>query len=173
MSLVKIFLILSGYQLTWLMCVIGEKFFNEPLIGFITGLIFSISYFIYSKNKYRVLLIIFFIALPGYLFDTIVVYFDVYEFNSILKIGTLPIWMLVLWISFSILFDEVLVFLKNYQLIAILLSAILGPLAYYSGVPLGLIEIYNFYIFIFIMFVFWSFLMFFYLKIITKKIFIQ
>ena len=84
MSLVKIFLILSGYQLTWLMCVIGEKFFNEPLIGFITGLIFSISYFIYSKNKYRVLLIIFFIALPGYLFDTIVVYFDVYEFNSIL-----------------------------------------------------------------------------------------
>ena len=154
------------------------------IIGYLSVIIgigggsFSVPTLIaFGRNIYKAIgtsaTIGFFIALPGYLFDTIVVYFNVYEFNSILKIGTLPIWMLVLWISFSILFDQVLVFLKKYHLIAILLSAILGPLAYYSGVPLGLIEIYNFYMFTFIMIMFWSFLMFFYLKIITKKIFIQ
>ena len=173
MSLFKVFLILTGYQLTWLMCVLGEKIYNQPLIGVITGSVFSILYFYYSKNKYRALLITLSIALPGYLFDSIVVYLNIYEFNSSLKIGILPIWMLVLWISFAILFDQVFVFLKNYQKIGILFSSILGPFTYYAGSPLGIIEIHNYNIFLLIMIIFWFLLMLYYLKIILKKFSIQ
>ena len=173
MNIFKIFLILTGYQLTWLMCVIGEKLLKEPLVGFFTGLFFIICYFYFSINKKRALIIVFSIALLGYLFDSTIVYFNIYEFNSNLKFGVLPIWMLVLWISFSILFDKVLVFLRNYQKLGIFFSALLGPFTYYSGVPLGLIEIYNIYIFIFVMIFFWSFLMLFYLKVILKRFSIQ
>ena len=173
MSLFKVFLILSGYQLTWLMSVLGEKIYKQPLIGAITGSIFSILYFYYSKNKYRAFLITLSIALPGYLFDSIVVYLNIYEFNSSIKIGVLPIWMLVLWISFAILFDQVFVFLKNYQKIGILFSSILGPSTYYAGLPLGIIEIHNHNIFLLLMIVFWFLLMLYYLKIIIKKFSIQ
>ena len=55
--------------------------------------------------------------------------------------------MVVLWPSFASLFDEVFVFLSKYKLIAILLSAVLGPLTYYSGSPLGLIDINNLLLF--------------------------
>ena len=36
--------------------------------------------------------------------------------------------MIVLWPSFAILFDEILVFLSKYKIIAVILSSILGPL---------------------------------------------
>ena len=39
--------------------------------------------------------------------------------------GTIPLWMLVLWLSFSTLFDEILVFLKKYKFLVLFLSCIL------------------------------------------------
>ena len=130
MTKTKLFLILTGYQLTWLACIFGEKNYSEPLIGFFTGLIFLLIYFTYIKNKKKFIYIILSIAIPGYLFDSILVYISIYEFISTMKIGLLPIWMLVLWLSFATLFVEILVFFKNYKLIGIILSAFLGPFTY-------------------------------------------
>ena len=127
MNKVKIFLTLTGYQITWLACVFGEKNFNQPLLGLSFGLFFIIIYFYYSINKKQLLKTILLISLPGYFFDTFMIYLSIYKFNAILNIGFLPIWMLVLWPSFAILFDEILVFFKNYKLIGILLSGLLVP----------------------------------------------
>ena len=51
MSKLRIFLTLTGYQLTWLACVFGQIKFNIPLLGIYIGLIFSYLYFYFSKNK--------------------------------------------------------------------------------------------------------------------------
>ena len=51
MSNIKIFLMLSGYQLTWLMCVFGELLYNSFLPGLICGLLFLTICFIKSDNK--------------------------------------------------------------------------------------------------------------------------
>ena len=48
--------------------------------------------------------------------------------------------MIVLWPSFAILFDEILIFLSKYKIIAVILSSLLGPLTYFAGSPLGLIN---------------------------------
>ena len=53
------------------------------------------------------------ISVPGYFFDTLLVYFQIYDFETIAKLGTLPLWMIVLWFSFSTLFDEILTFFKK------------------------------------------------------------
>jgi len=169
MNRLKIILILSGYQLTWMASVFGEKVYNEPLLGFFTGIGYILIYFSYVKDKSRFYLIILAISVPGYLFDSAVVYFNVYDFSSNIKIGFLPIWMPVLWLSFAILFDEVLFFLKKYKIAGILLSAFLGPLTYYAGAPLGILQINNLPIFIIVMIIFWALLMFFYLEVIVKK----
>ena len=96
------------------------------------------------------------------------VYFKIYEFNDQILLGTLPIWMITLWLSFSTLFDEILFFLKNYKILGLFLS-LLGPLTYYLGVPIGIINISNLQLFITFMVIFWILLMLFYLEYILKK----
>jgi hypothetical protein len=168
MSKVKFFFILSGYQLTWLMCIFGEIFYKSFLPGLTCGLIFLFLVLINTKNKRKFIFIVFSISFVGYLFDSILVNFKIYNFESSLYFGWLPIWMLVLWPSFATLFDEVFVFLSKYKLIALSLSAVLGPLTYYSGSPLGLININQLFLFFILMTTFWIFLMLFYLNYLLK-----
>lgn len=164
MSKIKIFLMLSGYQLTWFMCVFGELLYNSFLPGLLCGLLFITICFLNSDNKKKITQTVLFISIMGYLFDTILVFFEIYNFNTSLYFGLLPIWMIVLWPSFAILFDEVLTFLSKYKILAIILSSILGPLTYYAGSPLGLIYINNIFIFFVLMIFFWAGLMIVYLN---------
>ena len=169
MQKLKFFLVLTGYQVTWLACIFGETKFSYPFLGLIIGIIFLSIYYYFNKNKKKFLKTSVLISAPSYLFDSLMVYFQIYEFNSIFIFGTLPLWMIVLWLSFSTLFDEILVFFKNYRVLGIILSGILGPLTYYLGEPIGIISINNLFLFIVLMIIFWTILMFYYLQIILRK----
>ena len=168
MSKIKIFLMLSGYQLTWFMCVFGELLYNSFLPGLICGILFLLICYVNSDNKRKTIQIVLLISIVGYLFDTILVFFKIYNFQTSLYIGLLPIWMIVLWPSFAILFDEILMFLSKYKIIAVVLSSVLGPLTYFAGSPLGLININNLLLFFVLMIFFWATLMIFYLNFIIK-----
>ena len=168
MSKIKIFLMLSGYQLTWLMCVFGELLYNSFLPGLICGILFLLICYVDSVNKNKTIQTVLSISIMGYSFDTILVFFEIYNFQTSLYFGVLPIWMIVLWPSFAILFDEILIFLSKYKIIAIVMSSILGPLTYFAGSPLGLININNLFLFFTLMIVFWAVLMIFYLNYIIK-----
>ena len=98
------------------------------------------------------------------------VYFAIYEFKDTFIFGTIPLWMLVLWPSFSTLYDEILVFLKKYKFFSIILSCIIGPFTYYLGEPLEVIKINNYVLFFLTMISFWGLLMFYYLEIILKRL---
>ena len=166
MNKLKIFIILTGYQFTWLACVFGEKYFLN--LGIYVGLIYLALYLYFSKNKKRSLLICFLIAIPGYLFDSMMIYLSIYQFNSSEIIGMLPSWMIILWLSFSTLFDEILVVFKKYQFLGIIFSIILGPFTYYLGEPIGVILINEFLFFFTFMILFWFLLMIYYQRIILK-----
>ena len=169
MQKLKVFLVLTGYQLTWLACVFGEKNFSFPMLGLWIGIIFFVTYFYFNHNKQKFIQISLLISVPGYMFDSLMVYFQIYEFESIIIFGTLPLWMIILWLSFSILFDEILIFFKNYKILGIILSGILGPLTYYLGEPIGVLNIYNLHAFIILMILFWMILMFYYLKFVIRN----
>ena len=169
MQKLKVFLVLTGYQLTWLACVFGETKFSNSMLGIWVGIIFLLTYFYFNHNKQKFIKISLLISVPGYFFDTLLVYFQIYDFETIAKFGTLPLWMIVLWFSFSTLFDEILTFFKSYKILGIILSGVLGPLTYYLGEPIGLIKIYNFQIFIISMVLFWMILMFYYLNYVIKN----
>ena len=169
MHKLKIFLVLTGYQITWLSCVFGETNFSNPMLGLWFGIIFLVTYFYFSHNKQKYIKVSLLISVPGYFFDTFMVYFQIYDFENTAKLGTLPLWMIVLWLSFSTLFDEILVFFKNYKILGIFLSGILGPLTYYLGEPIGIINIYNFQVFFISMIFFWMILMIYYLNYVIKN----
>ena len=120
MQKLKVFLVLTGYQLTWLACVFGETKFSNPMLGIWVGIIFLLTYFYFNHNKPKFIKISLLISVPGYFFDTLLVYFQIYDFETIAKFGTLPFWMIVLWLSFSTLFDEILTFFKSYKILGIL-----------------------------------------------------
>ena len=169
MNKYKIFLTLTGYQLTWLACVFGESKFNQPMLGIYIGVTYLLIFFYLNKNKTRFLKISFLISLPGYLFDSIMVYFSIYIFDTIFIIGTLPIWMMVLWLSFSTLFDEILIFFERFKILGVVMSGFLGPITYYLGEPIGILNINNIILFFTFMIIFWSLLMAFYLKFVVTK----
>ena len=150
------------------MCVFGELFYKSFLPGLLCGLIFIFICILNSENKKNFFITVFLISILGYLFDTILVFYKVYYFETSLNYGFLPIWMIILWPSFATLFDEIFVFLSKYKIIAVLLSSILGPLTYFAGSPLGILYINNLSLFFVLMIIFWAALMFFYLNIVLK-----
>ena len=165
---IRVFLTLTGYQLTWLACVFGENKLNQPSLGIYVGIFYLLIYFYLNNDKINFLKISLFISVPGYVFDTILVYFSIYQFNTSLIVGSIPIWMIILWLSFSTLFDEILTIFKNYKLIGIILSGVLGPITYYLGEPIGIISINNILLFFMLMIIFWMLLMFYYIEIILN-----
>ena len=165
----KVFLTLTGYQLTWLACIFGEDKFNQPLLGIYIGCLYFLIFFYFNKNKIKFFKLSLYISIPGYFFDTFMVYFSIYEFNTSLIIGTIPPWMIILWFSFSTLFDEILTIFIKYKFVGIILSAILGPFTYYLGEPIGIISINDHASFIILMTIFWFLLMVYYLQFILRK----
>ena len=169
MNKIRVFLTLTGYQITWLACIFGGSKLSEPNLGIYVGILYLILYFYFNKNKINFIKISLLISIPGYFFDSIMVYLKIYEFNLNIVFGTLPIWMITLWLSFSTLFDEILIIFKKYKVVGLFLSSLLGPLTYYLGEPIGLISLYNSILFFILMIVFWFLLMFYYLEVVTKK----
>ena len=169
MNKINFFLILTGYQITWLACIFGENKFNQPLLGIYVGTLYLLIFFYFNKNKINFLKLSLCISIPGYLFDSFMVYFSIYQFNTSSIVGVLPAWMIILWISFSTLFDEILKIFIKYKLMGIILSAVLGPLTYYLGEPIGVLSINSISIFFILMVIFWILLMIYYLEFILKK----
>ena len=170
MSKIKVFFTLTGYQLTWLACVFGEIKFNQENLGVYVGLVYLLLYIFYHHNKVNFFKVVLLISTPGYLFDSLLVYLQIYKFNSSLIVGTLPLWMIILWLSFSTLFVEILVIFKSFKKTGLFLSTVLGPITYYLGEPIGIISINDKISFFSLMIFFWFILMLYYLQIILKKV---
>ena len=163
----RIFLILLGFQITWLACVLGE-YFNYPWLGIVVGLVYLILFFLNIDNKSFALKTIIIFSVPGYIFDSSIQAINIYKIESDLIVGFLPAWMLILWPTFTTLFVEVLNFLKTRPILSIFLGIIFGPGAYYAGVPFGIASYTNLILGLGVMAIFWGTLMFIYSVYIKK-----
>ena len=151
----NIFLTLTGYQLTWIFCVFGE-YYNYPLLGIVVGILYLSTFFYFVKFKIRALKICLLFSFIGYLFDSILGYTQLFNIKSNIMVGYMPIWFLVLWPSFTTLFVNVLVFLKNYLLLSFFIGAVLAPPTYYLGIPLDIASSKNIILAMTTMVVFWG-----------------
>ena len=167
----NIFLTLTGYQITWLCCVFGE-YYNFSFLGLIVGILYLCLFFYFINFKIRALQICLIFSFIGYIFDSLLGYFELFNIKSNIMFGYLPIWFLVLWPSFTTLFVNVLFFLKNYKLLSILLGSSLAPPTYYLGIPLGIAVSENITLAMLIMIFFWGLFLLLY-SIYTNRITIK
>ena len=158
----KLLFNIVGFKIVWLACIFGEIYYTSWL-GFFVGLIYLSIFFYLEILKLRAIYIISIISLLGYLFDSLMSFFNFYKVDSDVSFLFLPIWFLVLWPSFSSLLVNTLSFLKNNLLLSVFSGGIIGPLTYYFGIGLGLSVVSSYMIFLPII-IFWMMLMYFYNK---------
>jgi len=115
----NIFLTLCGFEITWFACVIGD-YKGFPSLGIILGLIYLTLFLYFAKDKDKTIKICLKYSIIGIVFDSFLSYSELYVINSSFMFGFIPIWLVVLWISFSTLFVDILIFLKKRPLISFL-----------------------------------------------------
>ena len=156
-----------GFKLTWIACVLGEVFYGS-WIGLFVGFFYLFIFFLFQENKKSSFYIILIFSLAGYIFDSLLSYWNLYIIKADIYFLFLPIWFLVLWPAFGTLLINFFLFLKNKKIISIILGGIMGPISYYSGIYIGLATFQNYLTFI-LMAVFWSTLMFCYCNYILRR----
>lgn len=125
------------FQLGWFACVIGSAA-GQPLTGSIVAAAI-ISWHVYrAKNPAQELYLILIAILIGSLWDSLLVWQTWLSYPSgILMSNTAPYWIIVMWALFATTLNLSLDWLKRRLVLAFLLGAIAGPLAYYGGARLG------------------------------------
>ena len=126
----NIFLTLCGFEITWFACVIGD-YKDYPSLGIIIGLIYLTLFFYFAKDRTKAINICIKYSILGIIFDSFLSYSELYVINSSFMFGFIPIWLVVLWISFTTLFVDILIFLKKRRFISFLAGFLLVPPTYY------------------------------------------
>ena len=154
----NIFLTLCGFEMTWFACVIGD-YKGFPSLGIILGLAYLSLFFYFAKDRLRAIKVCLKYSLLGIIFDSFLSYSGLYVINSSFMFGFIPIWLVVLWISFSTLFVDILIFLKKKLLISFLSGFVLVPPTYYLGIALDIAKSSNIFLTMFTMAIFWGLLL--------------
>ena len=127
-----------GFQIVWAICAFGA-INNTPLLGALSGVIYILLHFIFTQTKLLDAITMLSVAAIGIILDSINSYFGLISFNS--ADHMLPIWLIMLWFSFSLILPHSLNWLSNYPLLAIILGGIGGSGSYFIGHQLGAISL--------------------------------
>ena len=164
----NIFLTLCGFEMTWFACVIGE-YKGYPSLGIIIGLIYLTLFFYFAKDRAKAINVCIKYSILGIIFDSFLSYSELYVINSRFMSGFIPIWLVVLWISFTTLFVDILIFLKKRRYVSFLAGILLVPPTYYVGIAINIAKSNNIFLTILTMAIFWGTLLYIYSITPNKK----
>ena len=132
-----------GPTIGWFACVIGaakDLFWLGPLI--VTLLVLASVGIRGSRFLTRILILLSVSIIFGLIFDSLLISFDIYTPKRwLIPTPLATLWLLALWVNFSITIDTSLKWLQNHLGYAAITGAIFGPIAYLSGQRLGALTI--------------------------------
>jgi hypothetical protein len=117
---------LIGFKLSWFALVLFQNLLIIPVLLFVLWSLWRCS----TAERLTWLAL----AVVGITLDSVLQYSGVLSFTGS---GWLPLWMLTLWLAFSLVVVQVFsVYLQKYWLAA-LIAAVSGPMAYLGGAALS------------------------------------
>ena len=130
------------FQLCWFANVLSASA-GWPEIGVtLTALWIALHLSSIDEGRGTESLLLIAAAVFGYTADSLLVLLGLIEFPEHARLGgPSPLWMVALWVAFAATFLHALRWLKDRYLLAALLGALGGPLAYRAGEALGAIAI--------------------------------
>lgn len=125
------------FQAGWFACVISSAA-GQPVVGALIALAIIGWHIQQARFPARELTLIFSAMLLGAAFDSLLVWQSLLTYDSgILLPDTAPYWIVIMWALFATTLNLSLGWLKQHPVIATLLGAIAGPLAYFAGMRIG------------------------------------
>jgi hypothetical protein len=129
------------YQLGWFACVLGAAH-GLPWIGPLAAAAIIAWHLARAARARPELALVACAVLLGALFDTLLVQSGWVHFSAgALIAGTAPCWMMALWAIFATTLNVSLRSLRAHPVLALILGALGGPLAYFAGARLGAITL--------------------------------
>ncbi len=130
------------FQIAWF-ATVSFAAAGHPYVGVLVTCIWVLCHLYFAGNKRFSELQLFIIAaIGGYLIDSMQVLTGNMSFPLHTQLGgPTPLWMVALWVNFAATLNYSMKWLNGHLVLAALLGAIAGPLAYYAGSRLGAIQI--------------------------------
>lgn len=128
------------FQTGWFACVLSSAA-GRPWLGALTALAILAWHIVRAQRPSQEVFLILIAMLVGTLWDSVLVWQSwlQYPAGNLLP-NMAPYWIVVMWALFASTLNLSLRWLKQHLLLAIVLGAVAGPLAYYAGARLGAVD---------------------------------
>lgn len=128
------------FQAGWFACVLGAAH-GLAWAGTLAAAVIVTAHVVFALRPRAELKLVAIALLIGALWDSALVYFGwlAYPAGSFIA-GCAPHWILALWALFAITLNYSLGWLKGRPLVATMLGAVAGPLAYRGAAALGAVQ---------------------------------
>ncbi len=131
------------FQIGWLACVMSAAA-GEPLYGLLAVVFILIYHFSTTAARTNEIILLVTALLVGTVWDSLLVVTGLLDYDSgVYMTGMAPYWITAMWALFAITLNHCMHWLQGRWVLATLLGAIFGPLAYYAGNNLGAVDVIN------------------------------
>jgi len=128
------------FQIGWFACVLSGAA-RQPLIGVAIAAAIIGWHVWRAQQPSREIILLLLAMLVGALWDSLLVWQAWLDYPAgILLPHTAPYWIIIMWALFASTLNLSLRWLKAHLLLAVILGAVAGPLAYYAGARLGAVD---------------------------------
>ncbi len=128
------------FQLGWFACVLGGAH-DRPWLGAGLAMIVVGWHLARARQPGREGALVLIAAAIGVVFESALIALGWVRYpHGTLFAGIAPVWLVVIWMVFATTLNVSLRRLRRFPLIAVVLGAIAGPLAYWGGARLGAME---------------------------------
>jgi hypothetical protein len=144
-STLRVFFSVIGLNIGWFSCVLSASWNMDWLSILVVTILVASHLFIIGKQRVPsavqlILVSLFF----GFVLDTALILGRIYvPTRWVLPSPITTIWLLMLWINFSLTLNESLKWLQDHLFTGAILGSILGPLAYFAASRFGAVQITN------------------------------
>ena len=132
-----------GLNIGWFACVLAAAWNVHWLSILIVSVLGAIHLAVIGRARVIPAILLMAASLVlGLALDTALIMLGTFEPNRwLMPYPMTTIWLLMLWVNFSLVLNESLQFLQRHFLIAAVMGALFGPLAYFAASRLGAIHI--------------------------------
>ena len=128
-----------GLQITWAACAYGATH-QFPMLGVIVGVMYIIAHFMFTPTFRQDLFVMLVIGGFGIIIDHINTHLNLVSFIEPETMTTvIPLWLMSLWLVFSLMLPHSLGWLRKNMRLAAVLGGIGGSFSYWLGHKLGAI----------------------------------
>jgi hypothetical protein len=128
------------FQLGWLACVLGGAY-DRPWLGSGAAMLVVGWHLARARQPGREGALVLIAAAIGVVFESALIALGWvrYPYGTLVA-GTAPVWLVAIWMVFATTLNVSLRRLRRFPRVAIVLGAIVGPLAYWGSARLGAME---------------------------------